>query len=239
MMGDKERVRRVTRWYPALLLLLCVAALVAVGCEVPETTFTVRIQNISEESNIPTSFSPGVFAVHDQSFQLFFADEGDMGYGLEALAEDGDPDQLESYVRTAAGVFESGLFLSPFRDGNAGPLFPGEGAYEFSFTTDSSAQYLSFTTMFVQSNDLFFAPDASGLKLFRFGAPINGDVTRGIRLWDAYTEINEEPGQGAYQLPRQVSADSGPSETGPVSEVNDRFEYPPVQELIRVVVTSQ
>ena len=223
------------------VVLLAVVGMTAGGLSYAEaqTTFVVRIENISANSDLPTPLAPGLFAVHNREFKLFINGEEDPGYGLEALAEDGNPGQLRSYVGTAPGVTESGVFVSPFQDGNPGVLLPGEGAYEFTFTADRDAQYLSFATMLVEGNDLFFAPGDRGIKLFRFGAPINGDITRRIMLWDAFTEINEEPGQGAYQVLRQLGEDSGPSETGAVTEVNDRFDYPRVNELIRVTITPQ
>jgi len=217
------------------LILLC--AVMLLGCEVPETTFTVRIENISADSPLPSALAPGLFAVHDQTFALFIEGEEHDGLGLETLAEDGNPFPLGEYLNTTTGVFETGIFSSPSQDGNRGPLLPGEGAYEFTFNAHSEAQYLSFATMLVESNDLFFALDDGGIKLFRFGAPINGDITQRVLLWDAFTEINETPGEGAYQAPRQLNINSGPSETGPVSVVNDQFDYPAVNELIRVIIT--
>lgn len=223
----------------AVLFTIITSTLITFGCTVPETAFLVRIENVSGNTDVPTPLAPGVFAVHNQEFRLFVSGEEDGGYGLEALAEDGSPGLLNSFVATESGVFESGVFASPRQDGNISPLFPGEGAYEFSFIANTDAQYLSFATMFVQSNDLFFAPMDIGVKLFRFGAPISGDIARRVFLWDAFTEINEDPGKGVYQAPRQTEFDSGPSETGPVSEVNDRFEYPRVTDLIRVTITPQ
>jgi len=217
------------------LIVLCAAMLL--GCEVAEMTFTVRIENISADSALPSALAPGLFAVHDQTFALFIEGEEHDGLGLEALAEDGNPFPLGEYLNTASGVFEAGVFASPFQDGNRSPLLPGEGAYAFTFSAHSEAQYLSFATMLVESNDLFFALDDGGIKLFRFGAPINGDITQRVLLWDAFTEINETPGEGAYQAPRQLNINSGPSETGPVSVVNDQFDYPAVNELIRVIIT--
>ena len=37
--------------------------------------------------------------------------------------------------------------------------------------------YLSFATMFVQSNDLFYAPEPSGIPLFDGETPVDGDMT--------------------------------------------------------------
>ena len=64
--------------------------------------------------------------------------------------------------------------------------------------------------MFVQSNDWFFAPDpALGIALYDDeGAPISGDVTDQILVWDSGTEVDQEPGTGADQAPRQAGPDT-------------------------------
>ena len=69
---------------------------------------------------------------------------------------------------------------------------------------------------------------------------MTGDVTSRIRLWDAGTEVNEEPGLGPNQAPRQHAPNTGPAENGvvrPISEVKDGFHYPNVAEVIRVTIT--
>ena len=69
---------------------------------------------------------------------------------------------------------------------------------------------LSFATMFVPSNDLFFAPDENGIPLFdETGMPKAGDATQYLMLWDAGTEENQEPGVGANQAQRQSGPNTG------------------------------
>jgi hypothetical protein len=98
---------------------------------------------------------------------------------------------------------------------------------------------LTFATMFVASNDLFFAPDA-GIALFDDeGAPFEGDVTDQVLLWDAGTEVNEEPGVGGSQAPNQPEPNTGTEEAGVVlliGDVDDGFVYPPIADVIRVTV---
>ena len=95
--------------------------------------------------------------------------------------------------------------------------------------------------MFVQSNDLFFGPDEDGIALFDdMGHPIDGRVTRHIDLWDAETEVNQEPGVGADQAPRQAGPDTGADEMGLVQLVadsGDGYSYSPVAALVRVTVS--
>jgi hypothetical protein len=60
---------------------------------------------------------------------------------------------------------------------------PGS-AYEFSFTAEPGTR-LSFATMFVQSNDLFYAPSSSGIPLLdSSGNPTSGDITDLVMLWE-------------------------------------------------------
>ncbi len=91
--------------------------------------------------------------------------------------------------------------------------------------------------MFGQSNDVFYAPSA-GIDLFdSAGRPTTGDVTGRFALWDAGTEINQEPGLGPDQAPRQPAPNTGAAESGVVRLVKDGFTYPDVARVIRVTVT--
>src|SRR5262249_5635876 len=66
------------------------------------------------------------------------------------------------------------------------------------------------------------------------------DVTSQILLWDAGTEVNEEPGLGPNQAALQAAPNTGPAEHGvvrPITEVKDGFHYPTVPEVLRVTIT--
>ena len=93
--------------------------------------------------------------------------------------------------------------------------------------------------MFVQSNDLFYAPGQSGIALWNGDTPISGDITMNIDLWDAGTEANEFPGAGLNQPPRQSGANTGTAENGTVRLVSDGFTYPATTSAIRVTITPQ
>ena len=73
----------------------------------------------------------------------------------------------------------AGVFNMPVGAHGPGPLLPG-GAYEFEVTASPETPYLSFATMFVQSNDLFIGPDDMGIALFRYGrhGHVYGDARR-------------------------------------------------------------
>jgi hypothetical protein len=91
--------------------------------------------------------------------------------------------------------------------------------------------------MFVQSNDLFYAPDGGGIALFNEeGVPLDGDITELISLWDAGTEVNQAPGEGADQAPRQSGPNSGDDEMGAIRLVDNGFTYP--ENVLRVTIST-
>jgi hypothetical protein len=178
--------------------------------------------------------APGVFAVHRGPSALFMAGMADAGEGLEALAEDGDPSGLAAALGSNADVSESGAFDTPVGGSAPAPAFPGE-AYTFQFTAEPGDR-LSLATMLVQTNDLFYAPAEAGLDLFPGGTAVSGDLTGMFLLWDAGTEVNERPGVGLNQAPRQTGPDTGATEGGTVRQVNDGYRYPAVDEVIEVSI---
>lgn len=201
-------------------------------------TFTLTIENISGDSELPSPLAPGAYAVHSGATPLFMAGQADQGLGLEALAEDGDPSGLAAALAGNSAAIHSGVFTTPDGADGPGPLFPGS-SYSFTFEA-APGERLSFATMFVQSNDLFFAPDEMGIALFDDeGKPLSEDVTDAVLLWDAGTEVNEEPGVGPNQAPRQAGPNTGEDEMGVVRLVDDGYSYPDVDDLIRVTVTVE
>lgn len=212
----------------------------------PVVPFRVLVENLSDENSVPgvaaVPLAPGVWAVHNAGDPLFTVDQPDRGEGLEALAEDGSPGELATSLSTLSGVVSSDYFNTPIGADAPAPIFPGEG-YEFTVYA-VPGDYLSLATMFVQSNDLFYAPDGNGIPLFDGETPIDGDVTSQILLWDGGTEVNEEPGVGANQAPRQTGPNTGDDENGPVVLIADGtmgpggFSYPNVADVIRVTVNG-
>lgn len=190
--------------------------------------------HLAMQSGLVSPLAPGVWAVHDANISPFF-EEGstDFGEGLEALAEDGDPSGLAGALGGKSGVSSSGVFNTPTGNSSPGPLFPGS-SYEFTFEAERGDR-LSFATMFVQSNDLFYAPGQSGIELFNSNGPMSGDITMYLDLWDAGTEVNEYPGAGIHQPPRN---NGGPSENGLVMKVDDAFSYPATNNVLRVTISA-
>lgn len=202
------------------------------------TTFKVRIENVAPgASGFVTPFSPGVWIVQKKnSAPLFVAGQADFGEGLEAIAEDGSPATLDANLQNDPKVRSKGVFAVPTGAAGPAPIFPGD-AYEFYITAKPN-DYLNFASMFIQSNDLFVGPDAQGIALFDQNRnPISGDVTAYLELWDAGTEVNEEPGVGPNQAPRQSGPNTGQDENGVVQVVNDGFSYPALSDVILVTVS--
>jgi hypothetical protein len=112
-------------------------------------------------------------------------------------------------------------------------------AFEFKVTA-KPGERLTIAAMFEQYNDPFYAPREEGIALFDASSKsVAGDITSQILLWDAGTEVNEEPGLGPNQAPLQPAPHTGPRERGvvrPISEVNDGFHYPSVAEVLRVTI---
>ncbi len=146
------------------------------------------------------------------------------------------PAPTGNFTVTIENVFETKAY---FNNGTTGFIEPGMSE-SFSFDA-GKGHYLSFATMFVQSNDLFYAPGENGLALYDGnGNALAGDVTSMIDLWDAGTEVNEEPGTGGNQPPRQSGPDTGTDENGTVAligDVMDGFSYPGDEDVLKVSIT--
>jgi hypothetical protein len=184
-------------------------------------------------SGFVSPLAPGTWAVHSsETAPIFEANSPDKGEGLENLAENGDPSTLSAALESKSGVTSSGVFNTPTGSSGPGPLLPG-ASYEFSFEAEEG-DYLSFATMLVHSNDLFYSPSSMGLALFNGDAPISGDITTSIMLYDAGTEINELPGVGLHQPAR---LNGGEDENGNVRTVNDGFTYPSVTDAVKITIT--
>ena len=150
---------------------------------------------LEARTGLAVPLAPGVAVVHGSQVQLFTAGMADAGLGLEALAEDGDPSGLATSLEGAAGVTSVTVFNTPMGAGGPAPIFPGE-KYELTFTAKPGDR-LSLATMFVQSNDLFYAFDPAGLALFdAMGNATLGDVTASIDLWDCGHRDEPVAGRG-------------------------------------------
>jgi hypothetical protein len=229
------------------VLATLLLAIGGVSAQAADQTFTVRIENVSAANALklsngktePVIVAPVLYVVHTNRAPLFTSGEPDRGKGLEALAEDGPTGPLEKSLKGQPGIVHVGSTDTPVGASSPGDIGPGQ-TFEFKVTA-KPGERLTIATMFVQSNDLFYAPREEGIALFdASGKPIAGDVTSQILLWDAGTEVNEEPGLGPNQAPLQPAPNTGPAEHGvvqPITEVKDGFHYPTVPEVLRVTIT--
>ena len=123
-----------------------------------------------------------------------------------------------------------------FNSGITDAMGPG-ASYAFSFNAGKGAK-LSLATMLVQTNDLFYGFGDEGYALYDAnGDAVVGDVSSALMLWDAGTEVNQMPGTGADQAPRQSGPNTGATENGTVkliADVNDGYTYPALSEVIKV-----
>lgn len=207
-----------------------------------QAKFTVRIENISSKDGIaaadgskyPFALSPGFFAAAGGD-PSFFTVGRKAPKGLEPQAEDGDPSVISESVvgRNLPGHY--GVFNTPIGSSMASPLLPGN-SFEFTFDATEGMK-LNLIAMYGQSNDLFYAP-ASALELFSMqGDALSGDITDKFQLWDAGTEVNQAPGIGPDQAPRQKMKNTGAAENGVVHLVNDGFTYPNIKDVLRITIT--
>lgn len=128
------------------------------------------------------------------------------------------------------------LFDTPTTATDPSPIAPGQQvSVEISA---AQGDVLGLATMFVESNDLFFATSPTGVALFdsESGDPISGDITDQVFLWDAGTEINESLGSGPNQAPRQAAPNSGETEHGIVTAFADE-NAPVVAAYLRATIT--
>jgi hypothetical protein len=206
--------------------------------------FKVRIENVSsadglnaaDGSKYPFALSPGLFVVNHR--KNFFFEEGEKATSaLEAQAEDGNPELFAKRYLPKFGGSYAGVFNKPVGSDMPAPILPG-GAYEFTFFASEGMRF-SLIAMYGQSNDLFYAP-MQALDLFdENGNPLTGDITSKLMLWDAGTEVNQAPGIGDEQAPRQKMANTGKAENGTVGLVKDAFMYPNTTDVLRVTIVAE
>jgi hypothetical protein len=166
----------------------------------------VKLSNGKTE---PVGVAPVLYVIHTNRAPLFTSGKPDRGKGLEALAEDGPTGPLEKSLKGQPGIVRVGSTDTPVGASSPGDIWPGQ-TFEFKVTA-KPGERLTIATMFAQSNDLFYAPREEGIALFDArGKPVAGDITSQILLWDAGTEVNEEPRPGPEPGAAPARAQHGP-----------------------------
>ena len=233
----------------SLLLLLAVAT----GCDsnddpTPDPNaareFTVTITNVSTPGLIGTDRAMGTVPLSPPAWAVFTGDDpmftpgGTANEGTERIAEDGFPMAMVAMLMGTSRVSAHGANESPGGPDNGPALFAGEGV-SFSIMARPGDKF-QFETMFVQSNDWFYAFRDGGLALFNGTTPVNGDVTDRLLVYDAGTEEDTAPGTGPHQKPVQdpMATNVGPADDNttirPASESG--FAIPANSQVIRVIV---
>lgn len=212
-------------------------------------TFEVTIENVStpnlletERANGTVPLSPGVYATYTGENPLFMPGQR-ADNGTARIAEDGFPSIEANSLSNNEDIIMSGIFQSAGGPDNGPALAAGESA-TFTVTAMPGAR-LQIETMFVQSNDFFYAFGDEGLSLFQNSKPVSGDVTSELVLYDAGTEGDTPPGTGEFQKPVQEprATNFGPDDSVkdilPAMEKHPDFNIPPASEVIKVTVSPQ
>jgi hypothetical protein len=205
--------------------------------------FSIKVENISSGEvlklssggSAPFVSAPVLWVIATGSTNPIFAGgEPDAGLGLEQLAETGNPSGLANSLQSKKDIAQVGAVAKAVGANIEGPLTPGQ-QYEFELTA-SPGETLSLAWMFGQSNDLFYSNDRPIALFNPAGQPVSGEMTAQISLWDAGTEVNEEPGLGPNQGPRQKTPDAGVAERQGIAHVQDRYDYPRVADVLRLTI---
>ncbi|MDU1891179.1 MAG: spondin domain-containing protein [Dysgonomonas sp.] len=154
------------------------------------------------------------------------------GLAFSSCSDDDDDDyfDLESTI-----TFENKVTLKEFAQSGTfkgttqNVILPGQSV-DIKFYAGNK-QYLMFAMMYGYSNDLFFAPDNPGLRLFdEDGNALTGDVSSQIHLWDNGTRINVQPAAGISH--------PGDAEDATISKVETQDAqgnlYRPASELVKL-----
>lgn len=209
------------------------------------TRFNIKVENISKGEALklsngktaPFVSAPVLWVVHTSSTNpIFTGGKPDAGIGLELLAETGNPTDLVKSLTGKSGLVSVGAAATPVGTEVEGPITPGQ-SYEFEIVAQPG-QVLSTAWMFGQSNDLFYSNDRPIALFDASGKPVSGEMTAQLFLWDAGTEVNEEPGLGPNQGPRQKTPEDGVQEQQGIAHVRDKYSYPRTANVLRLTVTS-
>ena len=238
--------------FTALIALVSSSTLV-MGCTTEEEVvdaepvqFNINLENISSEGDLvpssgtPTNimFAPGILIIHDGDFSLFESGSPAKYAGFEAMVEDGSNAGLVDDLAGEPGVIEAISYAALDASYADSPMLPGTKATKSSDAVPGD--FITVATMFGESNDVFVA--ALAIPLFDAdGVALETDATGDLTLWDAGTEVNEEPGLGENQAPRQAAPGSGVDEDANVEQITGTdaagFSYPEPDAMLSLRIT--
>jgi hypothetical protein len=89
------------------------------------------------------------------------------------------------------------------------------------------------------SNDWFFGTAGQGIELFdAAGMPLTGDFSTALRLYDAGTELSEEPGIGPNTGPQQAAPNTGIADTdNKIREASSSDYATPVTSHLKLTIS--
>ncbi len=242
------------------LLLPLLAAVAVSGCDSTNDDpmmFTVTIENVSTPGTVAGDRAQGAVPLSPPAWAVFTGADpmftvGQLASeGTARIGEDGFPEAMAAQLMTASNVKTSGVATSPGGADMGPAVFPALGgaaaeSVTFSFMA-SPGDKLQFETMFVQSNDWFYAFSGGGLDLFDGDNAVRGDVTSRLRVYDAGSEEDTAPGTGPTALPGPIqkpvqpptASNLGTDESVVVALASERhsFAIPANDRVIRVTVT--
>ena len=212
-------------------------------------TFKVVIENVSTATTLQPGAMPdrsvplshGVWAI-SSNFELFQLDQP-ADEGTSRIAEDGMTTVKTNDLNNNSLISSNGEFVAPGGPNPQNAIHMGESS--MFMVKGKPGQRLQIQSMFVQSNDWFYAFTDGGLDLFPDNNAVSGDVTSKLALYDAGTEADEPPGLGTTQAPDQGPLDMN---VGPDDSVNmiklamqrhTGFVIPPNNQVIKITITPQ
>jgi hypothetical protein len=214
--------------------------------EPPPMNVHIALHNVSASGALVTSdggatdivLSSGIVVAQLHPARLFEEGASAAGTGLEALAEDGQPDALEGELAGDPEAFPIVMrFAAAYGAGENGDLLDPGNTLRIDLTAPPEAR-VAFAMMFAQSNDTMLATVPEGIAIDE--PTEERDITSEIALFDVGTEVSEEPGLGSTQAPRQAAPNTGTDEAGTITRIQGTdasgVAYPEVSSFLSATV---
>jgi hypothetical protein len=193
--------------------------------------------SIAVDKGIAMTLAPGILARHGGDYRLYETGQ-EVSSEFARYVETGLFRQFVSSLREEAGGAAEIRRFGPPSIGPIDPPIAPNDTVEI-YLDASGGDYFTMMAALRQANDLFYTLGPEGIPLYEGGEPVERTVRSDeFMLYDAGTEVNEEPGVGQNQLIRQQNNfQAGEDESAgirPISEVNDGFEYPDAPLRLRI-----